>query len=276
MIGLGTWVDVEGGTDPATMEGIVAEALGCGYRRFDTAHAYQTEEYVVKAINKHCTRNEVHITSKSRSPTCVVREILSTTNNSHYDTFLLHVPPKTANREEVEQQLLSAWETINTYLRKDLTKQIGVSNFYKNQFDLLLALCEKHQLSPPTTNQLEIHPLCQEREYVEYLQGKKIHVVAHTPIGGLASGMIFEGETISEIAKSLGASPAQAILATSMFRGIEVIPRATKLEHMKENIRALDYVNKITAEHLNVLANVDMFSNMVDLALDAKEFNDQL
>ena len=44
--------------------------------------------------------------------------------------------------------------------------------------------------------------------------------------------MIFESEAIVELAKSLQASPAQAILATSMYRGIEVIPLATKLERI--------------------------------------------
>jgi diketogulonate reductase-like aldo/keto reductase len=278
LIGFGTWVDVEGGADQASMEGVVSDAIACGYRRFDTAHDYQTEEYVLKAVHKHSTRSEVHITSKSRTPPLVdkVREILASANNTHYDNFLLHIPPKTANREEIEKQLVSAWEKINEYQRKDLTKNIGVSNFYKMHFDLLLSLCEKHQLAPPTSNQLEITPLCQEREYVQYLQEKKIHVIAHTPIGGLASGMIFESEAIVELAKSLQASPAQAILATSMYRGIEVIPRATKLEHMKQNFHAVDFVSKITAEHLATLATADIYTNMVDLALEAKEFNDQL
>lgn len=45
-------------------------------------------------------------------------------------------------------------------------------------------------------------------------------------------GMIFESEPIVEVAKSLQCDPSQAILATTMFRGIEVIPRATKLERI--------------------------------------------
>lgn len=278
LIGFGTWVDVEGGADPATMEGFVADAIACGYRRFDTAHDYQTEEHVLKAINKHSTRNEVHITSKSRTPPSAdkVREILASTNNTHYDNFLLHIPPKVAKKEEVEQQLVREWETINTYQRRDITKHIGVSNFYKNQLDILLSLCEKHQLAPPTTNQLEIHPLCQEREYVDYLKDKKIHVTAHTPIGGLASSMIFEQESIAELAKTLQATPSQVILATTMYRGIEVIPRSTKSDRMKENLKAVDFVSKVTDEHLTLLANADMYTNMVDLALEAKEYNDQL
>jgi diketogulonate reductase-like aldo/keto reductase len=229
-------------------------------------------------INEHSSRAEVHITSKNKSPPTVdqVREILRATNNTHYDDFLLHIPPKTANKEEAEKQLLQAWEVINSYHRKDITKQIGVSNFYQKHFDLLVALCEKHQLSPPTVNQLEIHPLCQEREYVDYLKDRKVHITAHTPIGGLASGMIFESESIVEVAKSLQATPSQAILATTMYRGIEVIPRATKVDHMQENIRAVDFVAKVTEEHLNTLAAADMFTNMVDLAIEAKEFNDQL
>jgi len=279
LIGFGTWVDVEGGVDPATMEGIVASALECGYRRFDTAHDYRTEEFVLKAINKHSSRDQVHITSKSRSPPDAdkVREILASTNNTHYDNFLLHTPPKTADKQEVERQLVSAWENINSYLRKDLTKNIGVSNFYQKHFDLLLDLCDKHKLSPPTTNQLEIHPLCQEREFVEYLlKEKKVHVTAHTPIGGLASSMIFESEPIVKLANSLQCTPSQAILATTIFRGIEVIPRATNVEHMKQNIQVLEYVGKVTSEHLDIIAESDMFTNMVDVALEAKEFNDQL
>jgi len=39
---------------------------------------------------------------------------------------------------------------------------------------------------------------------------------------------------------------------------------------------AVDFVSKITAEHLATLATADIYTNMVDLALEAKEFNDQL
>jgi diketogulonate reductase-like aldo/keto reductase len=52
VIGFGTWVDVEGGADPTVMQGVVVEALKIGYRRFDTAHDYKTEEYVLKAISQ--------------------------------------------------------------------------------------------------------------------------------------------------------------------------------------------------------------------------------
>lgn len=51
MLGFGTWVDVEGGADPSTMEAIVENAIGAGYRRFDTGHDYKTEEYVLRAIS---------------------------------------------------------------------------------------------------------------------------------------------------------------------------------------------------------------------------------
>jgi len=280
LIGFGTWVDIEGGGDPSSMQAIVTDAIHTGFRRFDTAHDYKTEPYVLNAVWTECGRENVHITSKSRSPPPVdqVREILSVSHNTHYDAFLLHIPPKTNNREEAEKELVRSWEIINEYQRKDITKHIGVSNFYRTHLDLLFSVCEKHHLTLPTINQLEIHPLCQERDYVKYLQDdRKIHVVAHTPIGGLACNMIFENEGIAEVAKRLGTEHlSQAILATTIFRGIEVIPRATKLEHMQQNFNSLQLVPKVTEDDLNVFSNIDMYTNMVDIALEAREFNDQL
>lgn len=257
------------------MRGIVEEALTAGYRFFDTGYEYKTEEFVVEAIHNRATRKEVYLCSKHKSP-LPVEELLSHMRQiklDHYDLYLLHIPPNNKSKDEFREELLRKWTILDEYHRKEITTNIGVSNFYKYHWNTLADICEKHSLSPPRFNELEIHPVCQEREYVTFLQERNVNVIAHTPLGSLACSMIFEDESVKKVAAELNCTPSQATLATTMARGIYAIPRTTNVEHMRENLQALNYVSHIKENHLNTLSNLSN-ANLVDLAIDAKDHND--
>jgi len=278
-IGFGTWVDVEGGEDPVVMKGIVEGAIDCGYRFFDTGYEYKTEGFVLEAINnKKLARNEVYLSSKHQSPLSIegIRSFMQQSKLDYYDLYLLHIPPKTLKKDEFKEDLLKKWTTLDEYHRKGIATNIGVSNFYKYHWDTLIDICEKNSLSLPRYNELEIHPVCQEKEYVTFLQENHVNLIAHTPLGNLACNLLFENESVKQVADELKCTPAQAVLASTMARGISVIPRSTNVVHMKENLDALKYISQISETHFNTLSSVDLNNNLVDIAIDAKEHNDQL
>ena len=87
------------------------------------------------------------------------------------------------------------------------------------------------------TNQVEIHPLLQNRNLVEFSRQQGIHLTAYMP---LAYGKVLAEPVIQRIAASHGVSPAQVALAWSLQQGYAVIPSSTKRDNLAANLVAAE------------------------------------
>ena len=85
-------------------------------------------------------------------------------------------------------------------------------------------------------NQIERHPLLPQYELVKFCQEHDIHITAYSPLGNNVRGVkkLIEYEEVHEIAKELGATPAQVLIAWGTFDGCSVIPKS-----VHEGTRAL-------------------------------------
>ena len=230
VLGLGTWEN----DDPAQCTESVANALDAGYRHVDTAQIYGNEAAVGEGIaESDVDRDDIFLASKvwidQLSPADVAastRESLDKLGVDAVDLMYVHWP---AGEYEPEETLPAFAE-----LRDDgLVDRIGVSNFEPHHLDAATdALGEA-----PFANQVEMHPLLRQEELREYADANDVELVAYSP---LARGEILDDPAIVDIAEKHGVSAAQVSLAWLREKGVTAIPKATGIDHIRDNLASVD------------------------------------
>ncbi|MGI0439581.1 aldo/keto reductase [Helicobacter himalayensis] len=93
----------------------------------------------------------------------------------------------------------------------------------------------------PVLNQIQAHIFFQRLEFLELLQQKGIVMQAWSPfIAGKKS--VFENELLQKIARKHQKSVAAVILRFLTQLGMSVIPKASSLVHLRENLEIFDFV----------------------------------
>jgi 2,5-diketo-D-gluconate reductase B len=133
--------------------------------------------------------------------------------------------------------------------RQGLTVAIGVSNF---TIAHLRQAIEAVGVDEIATNQVEIHPLLQNRKLVAFARQQDIHLTAYMP---LAYGKVLAEPEIQRIAAAHGASPAQVALAWSLQQGYTVIPSSTKRENLAANLAAAEL--RLSTEDMTAIEALD-------------------
>ena len=231
VLGIGTWEN----DDPAQCTESVANALDAGYRHVDTAQIYGNEAAVGEGIAKSdVDREDIFLASKVWIDNLAPADVASSTRESldklgvdSVDLMYVHWP---AGEYEPEETLPAFAE-----LRDDgLIDRIGVSNFEPHHLDAATdALGEA-----PFANQVEMHPLLRQEELREYADANGVELVAYSP---LARGEILDDPAIVEIAEKHGVSAAQVSLAWLRESGVTAIPKATGIDHIRDNLASLDF-----------------------------------
>uniref|UniRef100_A0ACD5X2W4 Uncharacterized protein n=1 Tax=Avena sativa TaxID=4498 RepID=A0ACD5X2W4_AVESA len=134
------------------------------------------------------------------------------------------------------------WREMEECHRLGLAKAIGVSNFTTKHLDKILAAATV----PPAVNQVELNPVWQQRKLRAYCAEKDIHVVAHSPLGGLKwsgseGNAVLKSEVLAEIAKARGKSIAQVALRWIYEQGVSPIVKSFNKERLKQNVEIFDW-----------------------------------
>ena len=229
VFGLGTWEN----DDPAQCTESVRTALEAGYRHVDTAQIYGNEAAVGDGIAAaDVDRDDVFLASKvwidQLAPQDVVestRESLEKLGVDSVDLMYVHWP---AGKYDPGETLPAFAE-----LRDDgLIDRIGVSNFEPTHLDAAADALGEH----PFANQVEMHPLLQQESLREYTEANDVELVAYSP---LARGHVFDVPEVTDIAEKHGVSAAQVSLAWLCASGVTAIPKATGVDHIRDNIASL-------------------------------------
>lgn len=131
-----------------------------GYRSIDTAAAYKNEEGVGKAIrDAGVPREELFITTKlwnddQKRPREALLESMEKLQLDYLDLYLMHWPVPAIDH------YVEAWENMIDLQKEGLIKSIGVCNFQINHLQRLM----DETGVPPVINQIELHPLMQQRQ----------------------------------------------------------------------------------------------------------------
>ncbi len=250
--GLGTWQN----DDPDACAESVRTALETGYRHVDTAQIYRNEAAVGRGIEAaDVDRDDVFLATKVWTDNLAGEDVIESTHASldrlgteYLDLLYVHWPAGAYDPEGT----LSALEGL---YEDGTIQRIGVSNFEPEHIETARAAID----APIFANQIEIHPLLQQRELRSFCADAGIELVAYSP---LARGDVFEVDVLSEIAERHGVSEAQVSLAWLRRSGVTAIPKATGADHIRDNWASLDL--ELSAAEIERIDAIDTERRMVD------------
>ncbi|XWS63608.1 hypothetical protein CRYUN_Cryun06bG0115000 [Craigia yunnanensis] len=261
VLGFGTAADPP--VAPQIIKQAILQAIELGYRHFDTASVYGTEQPVGEAIIEAISlgliksRDELFITSKlwcndahGELVLPALRKSLQNLKLFYLDLFLIHWPVSSKPgiyefpiKEEnfLPMDFNSVWAAMEDCQRLGLTKSIGVCNFSCKKLNDILTIAK----IPPVVNQVEMNPLWQQKKLREFCQAKGIFLTAYSPLGAngtsWGSNRVLECEVLKEIAKAKGKTVAQISLRWTYEQGVGVIVKSFNGERMKQNLEIFDW-----------------------------------
>lgn len=251
-IGFGTYkLEKEKATD------IMLTAIRAGYRFFDTASYYGTEIYLADAIKRSgFKREDFFITSKVwksemgyQNTLMAFSHTLKNLDTDYLDLYLIHWP-RPALDMEWKDICVDTWKAMEELYKTGKVRAIGLSNFLPHHMDVILQNCSVK----PMVNQLEIHPGYMQENAVNYSQVNGMLVQAWSPLG---RKRVLQASIITELAAKYKASPARICLRYELQKGINPIPKASVMEHMKDNMDVFDFEISIEDMHrLNTLPQI--------------------
>ncbi len=230
-------------------ERCVLDALDAGYRAIDTAQSYFNEEEVGNAIQKSgVPREEIFLTTKVwiehygyEQTRASVLESLRKLKTDYLDLCLLHQP---------FADYYGAWRALEDLYEEGKIRAIGISNFYPDRMVDIASFARIR----PMVNQVETHPLNQQKVAKEYMDKYNVQIEAWAPFGE-GRGGLFNNEVLKEIGAKYGKSTAQVMLRWHIQRGVVVIPKSTHKERMVENLNVFDFT--LSNEDMERIATLD-------------------
>lgn len=248
MVGYGSYLSTEKGGKQ-----VILEAIGAGYRYIDTASFYFNEDAIGEAIiDSGVSREDIFICSKVWPTMFGTKETRESFEQSceklkttYLDMFLLHWPKASANDDKWLEKAVNAWKVLEELYAEGRVKAIGVSNFLPHH---LRPFIEAASIKP-MVDQLELHVGYMQEYTLEFLRKEGIVPQAWSPLG---RAKMLGGERIIRLAEKYGKSPAQILLNYLIQREIPVIPKASSLERMKENMNIFDF--SLTEEEVSYLS----------------------
>ena len=209
-----------------------------GMSHIDTAEMYGdggAERVVADAIRGR--RDDVFVATKvlpqNASFDGTIRACersLKALGTDHVDLYLLHWWSD-------DHPIADTMRAMETLVRRGLTRFVGVSNFDPRQMAQAHAALTTERLA---CNQVEYHlrERAIESDVLPWCERRRVAVVGYTP---LARGG-FKKDVVTRIARRHGRTPRQVALNFLVRRPcLFTIPKASRVEHVRENAGALDF-----------------------------------
>jgi 2,5-diketo-D-gluconate reductase A len=261
-VGLGVWQ-----TPPEDTERAVATALEAGYRHVDTAAGYFNEREVGKAVTASgLAREDVFVTTKLRNAGQGYDSTLAAFDTSmkhlgfsgsaeYLDLYLIHWPMPAKNL------FVDTFKAFAHLRDRGRIRSIGVSNFEPEHLRILVDSTG----IVPAVNQIELHPLLQQRELREVHARLGIATEAWSPLG---QGSLLSNPTVTAVADAHGKTPAQVLIRWHIQLRNIVIPKSVTPERIVSNFDVFDF--ELTEQDM---ASVSSLGDGTRLGPDPRTFN---
>jgi diketogulonate reductase-like aldo/keto reductase len=248
VLGQGTWGFGEPGKGRAEAVAALRAGIDLGMTLIDTAEMYGeggAEEIVGEAIAGR--RDDVFLVSKvyphnasKKGAIAACERSLKRLATDRIDVYLLHW-----RGGEKLADTIAAFETLR---RDGKIGSYGVSNFDTDDMD---ELWQVPGGAATTTNQV-LYNLTRrgvEWDLLPWCRKHGVPVMAYSPI---EQGRMLGNAELKKLAEKRGITPAQLALAWLLHQDdVVVIPKAGRLDHLRENAAALEI--KLTKDDLAAL-----------------------
>jgi 2,5-diketo-D-gluconate reductase B len=212
----------------------VRMALDLGIRHIDTAQMYGNERDVGSALrDSGIARRELYVVTKV-DPGNVGRDRFADTVarsmdelGGPADLLLIHWPPEKGEFDAVLDRLMAEKS-------KGKAAAVGVSNFSPG----MMRRAQARAGGAIVSNQVEFHPLLDQRAILTTARELGIAVSAYSP---LARGKALRPEAIQAVARRNGRPASEIVLRWIIQQGVIAIPMTTKRDNALSNLKALTF-----------------------------------
>jgi diketogulonate reductase-like aldo/keto reductase len=244
-LGFGVW-QIE---DQKVCEDTVVKAIQTGYRMIDTAAIYQNEVGVGKAIqNSGVNRDDLFITSKVwvqdsgyEKTKAAFQKTLDRLQLDYLDMYLIHWP---------YGDFLGSWKAMEELYHEGKIKAIGVCNFPVEKLEELKA----NSTVAPVINQIELHPVFQQKELQVYNREHNIITQPWSPLGN-GNEELLNNKALKAIAEKYHKTVPQVILKWHLQEGFVVIPKSVTPSRIEENFNVFDF--ELSEDEMNTVRSLD-------------------
>ena len=152
--------------------------------------------------------------------------------------------------------LIDTWNSMQLLVKKGIVKNIGVSNFSKEQIDYIISETNYK----PAVNQIEIHPYFNNKDLITHNIKNGIIVMGHSIFGSFRGkntkdNIPIHDDTIKFLSKYYNKSPQQIIIQWNVQNNIIVIPRSSNRKRMEENFNINTF--RISNKHMEDINNLN-------------------
>jgi 2,5-diketo-D-gluconate reductase A len=245
-IGLGTY-KLNGDEGVASL----VSGIETGYRLLDSAHRYNNEEEVGRAV-RECgvPRDELLITTKLPGDAHGFDEAMMAFDTSArllgldvVDLFLIHWPNPSVNR------FVDAWQAMIELRDEGRIRSIGVCNFTP---EFLYRLRDETGVVP-SINQVELHPYFGQAELRAVHDELGIRTQSWSPIGR-AGELLSEGPIVAA-AEAHGVTPSQVVLRWHIQLDSIPLPKSGDAVRQSENFDVFSF--ELSAAEMTAISSLE-------------------
>lgn len=250
---------------------VFSEAISAGYRFIDTGTLYGNDEFVGDVVydklsSQELTRDDIFIGTKiapyqhgKENTHTAVMDSLKRLKLSYIDLVLVHWPgvakiqPGDPKNKSMRQE---TWQELENLVSSGRIKSIGVSNYNVKHLKDLLEYCK----IKPTVNQVEFHPMCYQKQLLDFCKSNSIFLQAYSSLGSSQSKppgwtVLFNNEIVKSLATKYSKTIPQILLRWGLQHDCLLIPKTSKVENLKPNLDFLDF--SLEEEDMNKLNSLN-------------------
>lgn len=229
----------------------IPEMVKIGYRLFDTSDNYHNEEYLGRGLTQVSgdILDGITVVTKFSDPRLSVRRSFEKSKKKLFpgsdraqDVYLMHWP--------YPFMWEKLWRDFENLYMEGKCKAIGVCNFNEEKLEQILSICR----IKPMINQIECHPMFQQRGILDICDREGIQVMSYSPLARINSEL-YENELLQTISQAHNKSISQIILNWNISEGRIPIPATCTSSHMEENYSVSDF--QLSLEEMSLIDSLE-------------------